>query len=555
MSAVRRMADLAERARLTLREHGAAELLRRAALAPLRGTPAAERFGYGTRYGPREARARAWARRNRPDPRVVRLGEDALRASPGRDLLVLEPGCELRPDAVERLAWAAHADARNAGAVPVVRGADGAIDSAGLFRTPDGTTGHRLQGRPAADHVAPVPVLAAAGALYLRADAVRAAFEAGATAGLAELSERCWRAGRRLVVEPSAVVEGAVGDPPPLPAPRVLPDARLRVVYVTEETGVGGGHRDVFEHLNRLRARGHDVALYTLGQAPGWFPLEAPVRSFADWPELIEALAEEDAVKVATWWRSAEPVWEAAAVRGRPAYFVQDIETSYYPDSRGMRDGVLATYREEFSYLTISGWNRDRLAELGRPAALVPPGIDLATFRPLDDVARRDDVLLALGRANPLKNLPLTVDAWGLVGEPRPELWLFGVEPELGPRYGARYVERPDDEHVNRLLNEAAVFVMTSVHEGFCLPALEAMAAGTAVVATDADGNLDFCRDGVNCLLVESEPSAVAHAIERLLRDGRLRAELGRAGVETARAYDWEMRIDQLEAELRRIAG
>jgi glycosyltransferase involved in cell wall biosynthesis len=235
-------------------------------------------------------------------------------------------------------------------------------------------------------------------------------------------------------------------------------------------------------------------------------------------------------------------------------YFVQDVETSYYPDSRSMREEVLATYREEFSYLTISSWNRDRLAELGRPAALVPPGIDLATFRPLEGVARRDDVLLALGRANPLKNLPLTVGAWRLVGDPRPELWLFGVEPELGARHGARYVERPDDEHVNRLLNEATVFAMTSVHEGFCLPALEAMAAGAAVVATDADGNLDFCRDGVNCLLVPSEPRAVADAIQRVLRDAELRAELGRAGVETARAYEWERRIDQLEAELRRIA-
>ncbi len=39
----------------------------------------------------------------------------------------------------------------------------------------------------------------------------------------------------------------------------------LRIVYVTEDTGVGGGHRDIFEHLNRLAARGHDVALYTLG--------------------------------------------------------------------------------------------------------------------------------------------------------------------------------------------------------------------------------------------------------------------------------------------------
>ena len=49
---------------------------------------------------------------------------------------------------------------------------------------------------------------------------------------------------------------------------------KLRVVYVTEDTGVGGGHRDIFEHLNRLAERGHEVALYTLGEQPDWFELQ-----------------------------------------------------------------------------------------------------------------------------------------------------------------------------------------------------------------------------------------------------------------------------------------
>ena len=68
-------------------------------------------------------------------------------------------------------------------------------------------------------------------------------------------------------------------------------DGRLRIVYVTEGTGVGGGHRDVFEHLNRLLERGHEVSLYTLGAPPDWFDLRAPVHSFEDYEDLVEALA------------------------------------------------------------------------------------------------------------------------------------------------------------------------------------------------------------------------------------------------------------------------
>ena len=195
--------------------------------------------------------------------------------------------------------------------------------------------------------------------------------------------------------------------------------------------------------------------------------------------------------------------------------------------------------------MTISGWNRERLAELGLSAELIPPGIDLENFRPVE-LPRRDDVVLAVGRSLALKNLGLTVEAWKSL-EPRPELWMFGVEPELGAEHGARYFERPSDERVNELFNEATVFVQTSIHEGFCLPALEAMAAGTPVVSTDAHCNRDFCRHEENCLIAESEPEAVAAAIARLLADPALRSRLAAAGFETAAEYAWERRIKSVE--------
>ncbi len=298
--------------------------------------------------------------------------------------------------------------------------------------------------------------------------------------------------------------------------PVLTAEGRLRVVYVTEDTVLGGGHRDVFEHLNGLAERGHDVQLWTLSGAPDWFDLRCPVRSFADYGELEAALAPLEAIKVATWWKTAEPVWRASVLKGLPVYLVQDIETSYYRDDPERRYEVLDSYRPEFRYLTISAWNRDRLRELGLDAALIPPGIDLDTFRPLPQTPRRPDMLLALGRSHPLKNLPLTLAAWRRLPEPRPELCLFGIEPELAREPGIRYVTAPSDEEVNELLNQATVFVQTSLHEGFCLPILESMATGGAVVCTDAHGNRDFCIDEQNCLMPKSRPAAVAAALSRL---------------------------------------
>jgi GT2 family glycosyltransferase/glycosyltransferase involved in cell wall biosynthesis len=334
---------------------------------------------------------------------------------------------------------------------------------------------------------------------------------------------------------------------------------KLRIAYVTEGTGIGGGHRDVFEHLNRLHERGHEAALYTLGEAPDWFELRVPVHSFEFYDELIDALADVDAIKIATWWNTAAPVWRASVLHGIPAYFVQDIETSYYPDDESARHAVLDSYRPEFRYMTISSWNRERLRELGLDAELIPPGIDLDTFRPLPGNERKPATVLALGRTNPLKNLPLTIEAWRALGE-RPELkqpaelCMFGIEPQLASEPGMRYVESPSDEGVNELFNEATVFVQTSTHEGFCLPPLEAMATGGAVVCTDAHGNRDFCVDGENCLMPEPDRDSVTAALARVLADPHLRERLGRAGEETAKHYAWERRIDALVAFLEELA-
>ena len=331
-------------------------------------------------------------------------------------------------------------------------------------------------------------------------------------------------------------------------------DGRLRVVYVTEDTVVGGGHRVVFEHVNRLIDRGHDAQLWTLGGEPDWFELRCPVRGFTDYDELHAALAPLEAIKVSTWWNTAGVVWRASVLNGIPVYLVQDIETSYYRDAPQRRFEVLDSYRPEFRYLTTSSWNRQHLRELGLDAELISPGIDLDCFRPLPGASRRDDMLLAVGRSNPLKNLSLTLDAWRRLPHPRPELCLFGIEPELASESGIRYITAPSDSEVNELFNQATIFLQTSTHEGFCLTVLESMATGGAVVCTDAHGNRDFCANEDNCLMPEARPAAVAADVRRLLARPALRARLGRAGIATAGAYGWGSRIDALERFMFEIA-
>jgi glycosyltransferase involved in cell wall biosynthesis len=497
----------------------------------------------------------------------VASAEEAVAAARGEDLALLAGDAVPAAGWLDALADAAYgALGEGVGLVAgLVLGADGRIESAGVQDAPGRGEGRRFAGAPAS--------LPAAHALQtvLGADPACLYVTSGA---LAALGGRLpfdpydlWERGLRAAYTPHAVVRRTGPAPAPLAPGPVRrgasrgPDGARRIVYVTQDTGMGGGHRVVFDHLDGLRDRGHDTELWTLApEGPDWYDLRSPVRWYRDYPSLMRALRDLDAVKVATWWESAAWVWEASVTRGTGVFFVQDIETTYYREAgephEGERRRVLASYRPEFRFLATSHWVGEQLERLqpGGPPELAPPGIEDRWFA-VPALERRDDVVLGLGRSNPLKNFPLTRDAYLALPEPRPELWLFGGEPELGEGLGDRvtYHVRPSDAEVAGLLARAAVFVQTSSHEGYCLPIVEAMAAGVPVVCTDAHGNRDFCADGVNCLMPDATPEAVAAAIARLLADPALRERLVAEGRRTAEAHRWGPRLDALDAYFRAL--
>jgi GT2 family glycosyltransferase/glycosyltransferase involved in cell wall biosynthesis len=500
------------------------------------------------------------------------------RLSDGEDLVLLNSDIIAQRGWLQALQHGAY-QADDIGIIaPKLLYADGTIQSAGSHRNigEPAWFDHRYRFKPedfpAANVITPCVAVTGA-AMYVKRDCLEAIGPLDERYGMAyedvDWCLKAWEAGYRVLYYPYATMihleaqtRGMEQGKREIESQRLFwerwgewfdgrtvssEDGRLRVIYVTEDNGVGGGHRVVFQHLQALGERGHDVELWSLDGRPTWFDLgEIPVRQFETYDDLVRALEPLKAIKVATWWNTATAVWRASVRRGVGVYFVQDIETSYYPTSRDVHQEILNSYRHEFRYLTTSSWNAEQLRGFHVDPTVIPPGIDTSRFSPLER-ERQEDVILALGRTNPLKNFPLTRAAWKRLPDPRPQLWLFGIEPELADQPGIEYFESPSDSEVNDLLNTATVFVQTSTHEGFCLPALEAMATGIPVVCTDADGNRDFCRDGDNCLMPAADERAVADAIMRALSDSELRRRLSAGGLATAHEYEWTNQIDSLE--------
>jgi glycosyltransferase involved in cell wall biosynthesis len=120
---------------------------------------------------------------------------------------------------------------------------------------------------------------------------------------------------------------------------------------------------------------------------------------------------------------------------------------------------------------------------------------------------------------------------------PEAATWLRQIdEPPLAGHVEYRgYI--PDDQR-EALFKGAQLFVLPSFEEGFGLPALEAMAAGVPVVASNR-GSLPEVVGDAGLLVDPDEPAALAHAIDRVITDPGLRSTLSRRGLDRANEFTW----------------
>lgn len=333
-------------------------------------------------------------------------------------------------------------------------------------------------------------------------------------------------------------------------------DGKIRIIFVLQTTGASGGIKIVFEHANRLIDRGFNVEVWSLDELQKTWVCKAQHRNFENYQEMQDALSGEEAIKVATWWETAYPVWMSSVRKGIPVNFIQEVETWFYPDDPRAQNTVIASYRKEFRNMTTSIYNYEELKKIDVPAERIPCGIDTELFHPLDNVEREDDVLVALGRSFFQKNFKFTFNAWKELGEKRPRMWLFGFEKEMEDwDEKITYYVSPSEEGVNELYNQGTAFVQTSRHEGFSLPPLEAMAAGIPTILTDSHGNRDYTQPDKNCIMVEQDnvPELVA-AYKKLFGDKKLQAKLRANGLKTAQEYDWSVVMDRVQAFYEDVA-
>ena len=205
---------------------------------------------------------------------------------------------------------------------------------------------------------------------------------------------------------------------------------------------------------------------------------------------------------------------------------------------------------------------------------VVPPGVDLAMFQPLDRADARRQIgygsgrlLLFVGRLERLKGVEVAIRAMALLhdrehedlrllvlgedsrdGDESEKERLKAVASELGVRERVDFIGSVAHHELPYFYSAADVCVMPSYSESFGLVALEAQACGRPVVASGVSGLRSVVRDEVSGYLIDGhDPALYAERIGRLLADPELAQQMGRRGRLLAQRFSWGRTADRLE--------
>jgi D-inositol-3-phosphate glycosyltransferase len=208
-----------------------------------------------------------------------------------------------------------------------------------------------------------------------------------------------------------------------------------------------------------------------------------------------------------------------------------------------------------------------------RKIIIIPPGVDIGRFYPIPPDEAKENIgvapcgrmILFVGRIEPLKGLDVLIEAIaimsqkGVMKENSFCLAVIGGEPDvrsdqmstemariqaLREQYGLEefvvFLGKRSQDSLPYYYSAAEAVVIPSQYESFGMVALEAMACGTPVVASQIGGLAYLVQDGKTGFTVPvDEPEALADRLTTLLLDSELRKKMGNQAVEVAQDYAW----------------
>ena len=337
---------------------------------------------------------------------------------------------------------------------------------------------------------------------------------------------------------------------------KIAPPYRINWVMSPPDTGLGGGHQNIFRFMHFLESQGHEcrVYLYSSNFYQSAEDAQAVIRKFhpASTPKVrwLDGPMEEADAIFATGWETAYPVFSDPS-KARRFYFVQDFEPYFYPIGS---EYVLAenTYKMNFHGITAGGWLSKKLStDYGMACDNYDFGVDLNRYT-LANKGKRKEIFFYARPITARRGFELGIMALQIFHEKMPDytINLAGWDvSEYDIPFPYVNMKSLSLDELNEVYNKCAAALVISLTNMSLLP-LELLAAGTIPVVNDGANNR-LVSDNPFIAYSDSSPSALADTLIKAVtrKDAEAYAAKAAASVEGS---SWQESCEKFEKVITR---
>ncbi len=314
------------------------------------------------------------------------------------------------------------------------------------------------------------------------------------------------------------------------------------IAFVLPSMQISGGSQVVLKHCAVLRKSGLDVLVVNDNIGDD--------NVYKDGYE-INVLSTRDCCfhghfdkAVGTLWSTMSWVRSYINIDTR-AYLVQGYETEFFQHGNFFQFSANQTYSlDNVKYITVSKWCERWLRDkFHRSPFFIPNGLDRSLFYPQKrKFDGRIRILIEGNSDDYYKNIDESFKIVQSLDKDIFEIWFLSYLGKPKDWYRVdKFIHKVPYENVGDIYRSCHILIKSSLRESFSYPPLEMMSTGGFVVVRPNDGNIEYLKNGENCLMYDgNDIQAAVTAIEQIVSDAELRQKLFEGGQTTAEERSWE---------------
>ncbi|WP_353990687.1 glycosyltransferase family 4 protein [Lacticaseibacillus paracasei] len=341
-----------------------------------------------------------------------------------------------------------------------------------------------------------------------------------------------------------------------------------------------GGYQMVYKYANQLVSKGWQVDIYYLAERfmvkPKVFadvkmivkkvverfdPDRIKLKWFSLNPSISEYFHQASSIQqpydamIATAVQTAKFVADQGPDQGEKFYFIQALEK--WVD--GGQDEAIKSFHLPLHKVVVAKWLEQLVFEnTGERSYIIPNSIDTSEFYPSYPMKGRRNRVALLNHILPEKNSGFGVSVLKEVKKRIPDLevLMFGVptKPSDLPDYFHYFQSANTSQLREQIYGPAKIYLLPPKIEGWGLTGMEAMACGTALVASDVVGIKEYATDQENAFLLPvDDKTAFVNTVVKLLKNESACMNIANRGLHDTQNFSLDKSTDAWIALIEKL--